>query len=227
MPPASPTQQETHRAIARSSVRLVPMWAVFERGYFKMQSRPPSGRPLQATSDFVTRLESANTEAEIVTEVMRQVSGYGASSFIACVVPQQGVQLAGSRRILLNSWPADWLERYAVMNYYEHDPIRRCIRERHRPFLWSEIAPQYLEHPLSRQIVAELAAFGLKEGFAISLPSLDGNLIGFYHRGRKPERRCAKAARATHHRDLCGRPRASAVGHGPAPSRDQRHAARA
>ena len=144
-----------------------------------MRSRSPSERPLEATSEFVTRLESASTEAEIVAEVMRQVSGYGASSFIAWVMPQQGMQAADSRCILLNSWPADWLQRYTSMNYSEHDPIRRCIRERHRPFLWSEIAPQYLEHPLSRRIVAELAAFGLKEGFAISLPSLDGNLIGF------------------------------------------------
>ncbi|HBY26815.1 MAG TPA: autoinducer-binding protein, partial [Bradyrhizobium sp.] len=27
--------------------------------------------------------------------------------------------------------------------------------------------------------VAEAATFGLKEGFALALPSLDGNLIGF------------------------------------------------
>ncbi|ERF82458.1 MAG: autoinducer-binding protein [Bradyrhizobium sp. PARBB1] len=147
-----------------------------------MQARSPSESPersLEATSDFVTRLDNANSEAEIVAEVMRQVSGYGASSFIAVVIPRQGMRAADSRCILLNSWPADWLKRYIALNYSEHDPIRRCIRESHRPFLWSEIAPQYLEHPLSRRIVAEAATFGLKEGFALALPSLDGNLIGF------------------------------------------------
>ncbi|NJO53646.1 MAG: LuxR family transcriptional regulator [Bacteroidales bacterium] len=70
---------------------------------------------------------------------------------------------------LLNSWPSGWHEHYIEEDFYRDDPVAAAGRTQIDPFAWNE-APVNLErHPRARQVMAEAASVGMRDGFVVPI----------------------------------------------------------
>jgi LuxR family quorum sensing-dependent transcriptional regulator len=52
------------------------------------------------------------------------------------------------------------------------------------PFKWNELGPLVQDNPNARRVLHEATEFNLKEGFALSLQTLDKQIVGFSAGGR-------------------------------------------
>lgn len=141
---------------------------------------PMSARMLEETAALIAAMEAAQTEADILQQVLAYVGRFGATHVLAGTMPTIGQtkrQQVG--HILLNAWPNDWILRYFNNDYLRHDPTIRMVKEKHAPFLWRDIETQRLQNPEARDVMGEAGEFGLREGFTIALETFEGTAIGF------------------------------------------------
>jgi LuxR family quorum sensing-dependent transcriptional regulator len=81
--------------------------------------------------------------------------------------------------LLLNRWPEEWANRYASRGYVAHDATIRRVISSPEPFFWRELAPYIRDDLSARRIMDEATEFNLKEGFTLSLQTLDGQTMLF------------------------------------------------
>lgn len=143
---------------------------------------------LEETMALATMIDAAQTEADILHEVVNYIGRFGATNVLAGTMPRVGqAKRQQLDHILLNAWPNSWVSHYFTNNYVHHDPTIRMVRERHTPFLWREMEPQRLQHGLARVVMEEAKDFGLKDGFTIPLQTFNGAVVGFSVAGERIE----------------------------------------
>jgi LuxR family quorum sensing-dependent transcriptional regulator len=91
---------------------------------------------------------------------------------------------ASSRReqlahLLLNRYPTEWACRYAARHYAAYDATIQRLMMSPEPFSWNELDPLVRDNPMARRILDEAAEFKLKKGFALSLQTLDKQIVLF------------------------------------------------
>lgn len=153
-------------------------------------AEPVSAPMFEETMALIAAMEAAQTEADILRQVLAYVGRFGATHVLAGTMPAIGQtkrQQVG--HILLNAWPNDWIMRYFDNDYLRHDPTIRMVREKHAPFLWQDIEAQQLQNPVARDVMGEAGEFGLREGFTIAFETFDGTAIGFSIGGERIEMR--------------------------------------
>ncbi len=152
----------------------------------------PTGRlsahAIEETMVLITAMEAAQTEAEVLRQVLAYVGRFGAKHVLAGSMPLAGMKKRQQvDHILLNGWPTDWVMRYFDQDYVRHDPTIRMIKEKHAPFFWQDIEAQRLFNLSARDVMGEAGEFGLRAGFTIGLQTLQGALIGFSIGGERIE----------------------------------------
>ncbi len=90
-------------------------------------------------------------------------------------------------QLLLNRWPEEWANRYASRRYVAYDATIRRLKSSPEPFLWSELAPYVRDDLSARRVMDEATEFNLKEGFTLSLQTLDRQTVLFSLGGRHLE----------------------------------------
>lgn len=75
--------------------------------------------------------------------------------------------------VLLSGWPEKWITHYLQSDFIHVDPVIRKVRRSTMPFLWSE-APYSLDDEPAARVMNEAKEFGLSEGFAVPIISVDG-----------------------------------------------------
>jgi LuxR family transcriptional regulator, quorum-sensing system regulator BjaR1 len=140
------------------------------------------------TLDFIRDLDRARNLDDVSAQVLRYVAPFGAEHVLASTFPQMG---SNSRQqlgnVLLNRWPAEWLQRYASQGYVFSDPAVTRAQSAVTPFYWSELDPFIGSDPVKRRVMNEAAEFNLKKGFTAALMTLDGQTVGFSLAGRELE----------------------------------------
>jgi LuxR family quorum sensing-dependent transcriptional regulator len=79
--------------------------------------------------------------------------------------------------VLLNRWPEEWLKRYSSRGYAFRDPAFARVKSNPTPFFWNELDTCVQNDPVARRVMDEGSEFGLKEGFTVSLTTLDGQSV--------------------------------------------------
>jgi LuxR family quorum sensing-dependent transcriptional regulator len=75
--------------------------------------------------------------------------------------------------VLLSGWPEKWIAHYLKSDFIHVDPVIRKVRRSTMPFLWSE-APYSSDDVAAARVMQEATEFGLSEGFAVPIISVDG-----------------------------------------------------
>jgi LuxR family quorum sensing-dependent transcriptional regulator len=142
---------------------------------------------LKEAMEFIAAMEAAQTEAEILQQVIGYIGRFGATNVLAGTMPTAG---EGRRQqldhVLLSAWPNNWVSHYFSNGYVYQDPTIRMVREKHSPFLWKDLRSQGLQDDAYR-IMGEAREFGLRDGFTIALQTLEGAVIGFSIAGERIE----------------------------------------
>ena len=141
-------------------------------------------RNLERLHCLLTELDLCVTQEQLADVVIRYVEPFGATNLLAGTMPQAGAtkrQQIG--HILINAWPNDWSARYFSMNYLFKDPTIQLVRHGVEQFCWN--GEEVAQYRSGSKIMGEAADFGLKEGFTVSLPSLEGDHVGFSIAGER------------------------------------------
>ncbi|WP_349963116.1 autoinducer binding domain-containing protein [Rhizobium sp. ZPR3] len=145
-----------------------------------LTAEPKPAYMLEEATVLIAAMESAQTEADILRQVLAYIARFGATNVLAGTMPPTGQtrrQQVG--HVLLNAWPNDWISRYFENDYLSHDPTIRMVREQHAPFFWRDIEGQRGQSAQAREVMGEAKEFGLREGFTIALRTFDGIAVGF------------------------------------------------
>jgi LuxR family transcriptional regulator, quorum-sensing system regulator BjaR1 len=143
---------------------------------------------LDHTLAFIRDLDRARNLEDVSAQVMRYVAPFGIEHMVATTIPgphaRREQQLG---HLLLNRWPEEWANRYASRGYVAHDATIHRLKSSPEPFLWSELAPYVRDDLSARRVMDEAIEFNLKEGFTLSLQTLDRQTLLFSLGGRHLE----------------------------------------
>ena len=135
---------------------------------------------LQHTLDFIRDLDRSRNLEDISTKVLRYLSQFGVEHMVAATIPTPDANRRDQLgHLLLNRWPEEWASRYAARRYVAHDATIKRLMVSPDPFLWNELDPLVKDNPKARRVLDEAAEFNLKEGFALSLRTLDQQIVLF------------------------------------------------
>ena len=143
---------------------------------------------LNHTLAFIRDLDRARNLEDVSAQVMRHVAPFGVEHMVASTIPERDLnrrQQLG--HMLLNRWPEEWANRYASRGYVAYDATIQRLKSSPEPFRWNELGPLAQDDPKARRILEEASEFNLKEGFALSLRTLDKQIVLFSAGGRHTE----------------------------------------
>jgi LuxR family quorum sensing-dependent transcriptional regulator len=147
-----------------------------------------SRKAFERTVEFIRNLELARSPAEVCGMLLSAVKQFGAEYVLAGILPEPG---AGRQQqisnVVLNHWPPEWSQRYFSHGYIFRDPAIKTVRRSTAPFLWSELESVCRSDTTARRIMDEAGDFKLRQGFTISLTTLEGNVAGFSLAGERLE----------------------------------------
>lgn len=124
-------------------------------------------------NDILSVLDAALEidRAKDVDSVVARLQGFlGQYGLTACLVTNLPNPSDGRwyEKVIFNGWPADWYQRYISRRHYRFDPcVERCRNAAH-PFVWNTIDQAALAPP-ARQVMAEAAELGLRDGICIPI----------------------------------------------------------
>ena len=126
----------------------------------------------QMTFETIERLGRAK-RIEDIQYILRQIAaGYGYSAFLITGVPLPGETLA--QHVLLNGWPAEWMEHYNKNDYVHFEPVANQIRSSVRPFRWSDVPYDRHDNPAGHRVMREAGEFGMQDGYTVPIYGYDG-----------------------------------------------------
>ncbi len=80
--------------------------------------------------------------------------------------------------VIINNFPAAWVEEYVRNDYARIDPIVEACRTRTEPFFWSEVAHTWAHDETVRRFMERARTHGLGEGLCIPVRGLNGHDAG-------------------------------------------------
>lgn len=136
-------------------------------------------RDLDRTCDFIGRIQQARSAAAICDALLSVTAGFGLDKVIAGTIPPPGTaQRDQVGHLILSSWPAEWIDRYVDRNYIHHDPVVRQVNSAKRFMSWQEACALTGEcSGTVKQLLDEARGFGLVEGFAFVINTLDHDTV--------------------------------------------------
>ncbi|MCI4680598.1 autoinducer binding domain-containing protein [Rhodoblastus acidophilus] len=126
---------------------------------------------------FIESIERSSDAAEVERSLLKIAVQYGFNSVFAGIVPTTRVspdEIAS--RILFQRFPSEWAGRYHDRGFVFRDPIVRRLQSDRAPFDWDEA---YSSCPAADDVAlikGEAAEFGLRDGYVVPVPTLDGSL---------------------------------------------------
>lgn len=127
------------------------------------------------TLEFVSNLDAVEGSQAALPLFSDYADKLGFTNAICMRVPEPGEDLNSS--FLLNTYPQEWVEHYGEKGYISVDPVVRELFINYHPFLWSEVAERRTMGAVERQIMAESAELGMRQGFTVPIYQ-DGGYTG-------------------------------------------------
>ena len=119
--------------------------------------------------DFVQRLDSLETNAEIWRAFVAFVAKYGFEYSAYIDLPAPGERLQDT--IICHSAPAAWLEHYLRNNYVVNDPLALHLTKTALPYTLGDVMASTHYPAGQRRILHERMEFGIKGTFNVPLRS--------------------------------------------------------
>jgi LuxR family transcriptional regulator, quorum-sensing system regulator BjaR1 len=141
---------------------------------------------LEKTLEFIRSLEEAKSPDAVCAQLLKTVSRFGLQHILAGTIPRpHATQKQQEANVLMHDWPQEWWDRYFSRGYLFVDPAIKRVLNDTRPFLWSDLNPMCRDNPAATRVMMEASEFRLRNGFTISLMTLDGTTAGFSFAGEK------------------------------------------
>lgn len=129
-------------------------------------------RKLELASEFIDRLDSVQSIAEL-NDIVSEVFGhFGATHITGATV--KGVGQEKDRYPLFGTYKSEWMQRYLAMHYYVDDTVFIYSQTATKATFWSDIYNAAKLTPAEQKIRAECAANGFSEGLIIPMTGLEG-----------------------------------------------------
>jgi LuxR family quorum sensing-dependent transcriptional regulator len=141
----------------------------------------------EITRDYIREINCAPDASSICAIVLNRTRKFGFERLLAGTMPNPGSSpIHQKSHVLLEQWPAEWVERYFSEGYLFDDPTIRRVRAAERPFFWSDLH-EGRDDPCAARVMNEATEFGLKAGLTISVGTLEGDMAGFSLAGERIE----------------------------------------
>lgn len=124
------------------------------------------------TLELTTRIDRSDDPDEVfrLFEAFVRDLGFTAIAFGHVVNPAR-VRLDSPDYFGVHNWPDEWAEAWIEQDFIIHDPVIQYILKNPRPFVWSR-AFEYATR-FGKQVAEQGARFGLKDGIAIPIRTID------------------------------------------------------
>ncbi|KQQ85084.1 LuxR family transcriptional regulator [Aureimonas sp. Leaf324] len=120
-----------------------------------------------AAFDFIDHLKSLSSVEDVLAALQAEAAKVGLDHFIATGLPMPNQPLLPL--ILLNSWPAGWLERYSQEDYFQHDGVAQWALRTTEPFTWREVPQPLMAPRKSQRVMNEATDFDMIDGFLVPM----------------------------------------------------------
>ncbi|NJL08907.1 MAG: LuxR family transcriptional regulator [Methylacidiphilales bacterium] len=115
----------------------------------------------------VERLEKVSGSRELIETFRSCLDPFGFGVVLITGLPDPPAD--PTPFFLINSWPTGWHERYIEKDFYRDDPVAQAGRTQIDPFTWSEAPVDPERQPRARQVMAEAASVGMRDGFVVPI----------------------------------------------------------
>lgn len=115
----------------------------------------------------VERLEKVTDTQELVKTFQLCLAPFGFNVILITGLPDPPAD--PTPFFLVNNWPNGWHDRYIEKDYYRDDPVAAFGRVRINPFAWREAPIDAERQPQARQIMAEAADVGMRDGLVVPI----------------------------------------------------------
>lgn len=134
-------------------------------------------KQLRRTWDYVETIGQAEDKSGVQAALLNVASQFGLTTVFGGLVPTERLSRPEiDARILLQHFPPEWAQRYSAEGYLLRDPIFQRLQVDRNPFSWSE-AYDSCDRPGDVELIqGEASAFGLREGYVISVTLLDDSV---------------------------------------------------
>ncbi len=142
------------------------------------------------TLDVISRIQAANTDVMICEALTAYTSMYGLTRMIAGTMPSPRDRRPEQEdHLLLSGFPGEWLNVYLENGYVHADPVIQRIKQDLSPFVWSEALAdrRAMVTEAGQRVIDEARDFGLNEGLAVPMITLDGQVAAVSLAGEKVE----------------------------------------
>lgn len=130
------------------------------------------------TLECINKIQRATTVQQVCAELLAVTSRFGLEALLAGTVPDPKTPLDGQKEhVVLCDWPMGWLQRYVERNYVDHDLVVRHMKRAPGSFKWTEANQREEMNADSKEVVGDAGSFGLHEGYAFPLLTLEGKPI--------------------------------------------------
>lgn len=126
----------------------------------------------QLAFETVARIEAAEDAENVAKAFAELIESAGFSYSVCLKVPDAGED--PSDGMLLEQLPEGWWPLYLVRAYHPVDPVLLGVSATFRPFTWYEAIERIPGTPKTREMFAEAATFGMKDGFVVPIYEAGG-----------------------------------------------------
>lgn len=130
------------------------------------------------TLAYIDSVQKARTAEEVCRALIDVTGRFGLTALLAGTVPKPGTPQQDQRsHVLLCDWPKDWMERYVAMNYVDRDPLVTYMKRSPSAVSWNDAMEAVQADRDARRVYGDAGAFRLKDGFAMPLITLEGEVV--------------------------------------------------
>lgn len=130
------------------------------------------------TLEFIGRIQQAQTPGEACDCLLAVTRKYGLTAVVAGTVPAPGTPPERQREhLLLSNWPNRLLDLYITRNYVDIDPLVAHLADDPAPVGWRAFRATAEGDSIAAEMFSEAEAYGLEDGLAFSLTTLEGRSV--------------------------------------------------
>ena len=130
------------------------------------------------TLQVIAGIHNSVSLEQICHRLLDFSGSFGLRAVMAGVVPGKSTKYQPSdSAVLFAKWPPEWFRRYVSRGYVTEDPIVLQAGSAFSPFTWADAAQRFSGNGVADRVIGDATAFGLFDGFASPLATLDGSIV--------------------------------------------------
>jgi DNA-binding CsgD family transcriptional regulator len=128
---------------------------------------------------WLREIEASRDLLELHRVVDHVLSLFGVELYRYHVVAEGLRSLTFLESLRLSTFPAEWMQRYALSGFFDTDPVIQAAQVSTKPFRWWDVeqGPELSEH--QRSYFRELRTFGFKDGWGVPVFG-PAQLVGYF-----------------------------------------------